>query len=60
MNTLLIEDLEQLVTVVHQLALDLRCDEYVDYYRRDFTKLNQFKSGVSQVKEGEFYFCLGL
>ncbi|XP_053374220.1 anaphase-promoting complex subunit 1-like [Mercenaria mercenaria] len=51
LNSLLVEDLEQLVTLLHQLAVDLRCNQYVDYYCRDFPKLIDTASTVSQVKD---------
>ena len=52
MNTLLLEDLQHLVTLLHQLARDLRLDLYVVYYSRDCPTLVHTTVETSQVKDG--------
>ena len=56
LNSLLVEEVEQLVVLLHQLAVDLRCSLYIDYYCRDFPKLLDVADNPSQIKDGEISF----
>jgi hypothetical protein len=60
LNSLLVEEVEQLVVLLHQLAVDLRCSQYTDYYCRDFPKLLDIINSTSQVKDGETSLCTQL
>ncbi|WAR18257.1 APC1-like protein [Mya arenaria] len=51
LNTLLLEDLGHLSVLLWQLASDLHCHLYTDYYLRDFPKLTLQPEHPSQVKE---------
>ncbi|KAK3580765.1 hypothetical protein CHS0354_023054 [Potamilus streckersoni] len=49
LNTLLLDEMEQLVPLLFHLASDLKCDLYMDYYQRDFPHLFHAVDDVHQV-----------
>ena len=62
LNTLLLEELEQLSGLLFLLACDLRKHNYKDYYQRDFPKLFTCVEEYSQLTEGiisVIFLCSG-
>ena len=53
LNTLLLEELQQLSGLLLLLACDLRKHNYKDYYQRDFPKLFSCMEEYSQLSEGK-------
>ncbi|KAL3875250.1 hypothetical protein ACJMK2_038174 [Sinanodonta woodiana] len=49
LNTLLLDEMEQLVPLLVHLASDLKCDLYMDYYQRDFPHLFHTVDDVHQL-----------
>ena len=56
LNTLLLEELEELAMLLFHLASDLRKEDYRDYYIRDFPKLFDCAEEISQISEGNLKF----
>ncbi|XP_060071238.1 anaphase-promoting complex subunit 1-like isoform X2 [Ylistrum balloti] len=55
LNTLLTEDVEKLVPILYQIASDLKCSNYTDYYCRDFQQLFDAVDDVSQITEDHLH-----
>ncbi|KAK3093891.1 hypothetical protein FSP39_021511 [Pinctada imbricata] len=51
LNTLLADELQYLVKILFQIASDLRCSTYMDYYCRNYPSLFHVVDDVSQVTE---------
>ncbi|XP_048246060.1 anaphase-promoting complex subunit 1-like [Haliotis rufescens] len=53
LNVLLAEELQDLATVLFQIASDLKCLAYTDYYCRDFPGLYDASDDISQITEDD-------
>ncbi|GFO33512.1 anaphase-promoting complex subunit 1, partial [Plakobranchus ocellatus] len=55
LNVLLQEELTPFAPLIHQIACDLRCESYADYYRRDFPRLFGEVDDLSQISEEDLH-----
>ncbi|XP_035824384.1 anaphase-promoting complex subunit 1 [Aplysia californica] len=53
LSILLQEELSGFAPLVHQIACDLRCWTYTDYYRRDFPELFEKVDDISQITDAD-------